>query len=172
MTFKEAYEALRRNTIIRKFPNETEEWVERIWYGSSIKYTKGKSAPGVEKNIVDFIKLSGHQAEKINTMGREIVGKDVKTSLGYIKGKRTFIPTTGTKGSSDIAAVLHSLKLSIEVKLGRDVQSIHQKKYEQAIVSAGGFYILVKDEEDFLVKWNQLLEHPKVILMKEFDKKY
>lgn len=165
MTFKKEIEQLRRAKIIVKFPNETEEWVERIWYGSSIKYTKGKSAPKCEKNIVEFINLSGHQAEKINTMGREIVGKDVHTSLGTIKGKRTFIPTTGTKGSSDISCTVYGLTVKIEVKLGYDSQSVAQKKYEAAIVKAGGIYFIAHSEDDFLIRWYELMEHPRIKLL-------
>ena len=99
MDFKQKIENLRRRNILLKFPNETEEWVERMWYNSSIKLIKGSTAGGIEKNIINYIKLTGHQAEKRAVTGREIVGKDIHTSLGTIKGKRTFIPSTGTKGA-------------------------------------------------------------------------
>lgn len=168
MTFQTEIEKLRRQKISKKFPQHDDDWVERMWYNSGIKYTKGRSASAIEKNIINYIKLTGHQAEKRAVTGREIVGKDIQTPLGVIKGKRTYIPSTGTKGASDVSAILYGIAVSIEVKKGRDTQKPDQKKYEQAVKSAGGFYFIAKDEDDFLVKWNELLENPRVILMSQF----
>lgn len=168
MQFKTEIQNLKRKNILLKFPNETAEWVQRIWYDSSIKYTKGNTASRIEKNIISYIKLTGHQAEKRAVMGREIITPDVKTSLGTLRGKRIRIPSTGTKGASDVSAVLYGIAISIEIKRGGDTQKSDQKKYQDSIVAAGGFYFIAHDEDDFLIKWNQLLEHPKIILMSQF----
>ncbi len=163
--FKKEIEHLRRDKIIKRFPKEDEGWVDRIWYNVAIKYTKAKSASGVEKNIVDYIRLKGFQAEIIKVTGREIIGKDIRTSLGVLKGKRKWIPTTGTKGSSDISATVYGLTVKIEVKLRSDRQSDAQKKYEAAIVRAGGIYFIINNEDDFLVKWKELMNHPRIKLL-------
>lgn len=166
--FKEEIEQLRRAKVQRKFPNNDSDWIDRMWYGTAIKYTKGKSAPRTEKNIVEFLNLSGHQAEKRAVMGRQIVSPNIKTSLGTIQGKTTYIPSTGTKGSADISCTIYGLAVYVEVKLGRDKQSEFQKKYESAVTKAGGFYFIAHDEDDFLVKYKELINHPRMILMKEF----
>lgn len=168
MIFKTEIEKLNRQILLKRFSYETKEWVDRIWYLSSIKFTKGSTASGIEKNIINYIKLTGHQAEKRAVTGREITKPDIKTSLGTIRGKRTWIPSTGTKGSSDVSAILFGIAVSIEVKKGKDTQKADQKKYENSVVSAGGFYFIAHDEDDFLVKWNELLKNPRVVLMSQF----
>lgn len=165
LNFKKEIERLRRDKIIKRFPKEEEGWVDRIWYNSAIKYTKGKSASGVEKNIIDYIRLNDFQAEIIKVVGREIIGKDVHTSLGVLKGKRKWIPTTGTKGSSDVSATVYGLSVKIEVKLRHDRQSDAQRKYEAAITKAGGIYFIAKSEDDFLVKWKEMMNHPRIKLL-------
>jgi len=168
MNFKEKIENLRTEKLLKRFPDNDLEWVNKFWYGSSVQYKKGGSAPGIEKNIVDYIKLAGHQAEKRAVMGREVQEPDVRTSLGTIVGKKTYIPSTGTKGSADISAVVFGIAVLIEVKMGKDRQSEHQKKYEDAINKAGGFYFIAHDEDDFIWKFEELLKHPKMVLMSSF----
>jgi hypothetical protein len=168
LIFKDEIEKIRLEVLRERFPVNDDEWIIKFWHGSHIVYKKGSSAPGVEKNIIDYIKLRGFQAEKREVVGREIRGKDTVTSIGIIQGKRTFIPSTGTKGSADISAVVYGLSVMIEVKLGFDKQSEHQRKYEEAINKAGGFYFIAKDEDDFINKFQDLLDHPKMILMSSF----
>ena len=167
--FKKAIEQLRRAKVQDRFPDNDNDWITRMW-GGTIKYTKGKTAPRVEKNIVEFLQLSGHQAEKRAVMGRQITAPDIKTSIGTIRGKSSYIPYTGTKGYADISSVIFGLAVLIEVKVGKDRQSKEQKKYESAIKKAGGFYFIAHDEDDFLIKYKELIKHPTMILMKDFNK--
>ena len=166
--FKTELESLRYNKVANKFPQNDKEWINKFWYESAIKYTKGKSAPRVEKNIVEFLNLKGHQAEKRSVTGRLMKGKDIQTSIGTLVGKTKYIPSTGTKGASDISAVIYGLSIAIEVKLGRDTQSKAQKEYEQAIKKAGGIYFIAKDEDDFFIKYNELMDNPTIQLLKGF----
>lgn len=165
--FKQEFEALRRAKIQKKFPNNDDDWITRMW-GGVITMTKAKSAPRIEKNICEFLELSGHQAEKRAVMGRQIVAPNIKTSLGTIQGKSTYLPSTGTKGSADISAIIYGVSVLIEVKMGKDRQSDHQKKYEKDVTKAGGFYFIAHDEDDFLVKYKEIIENPRMILMKGF----
>ena len=167
LRFKKEIEHLRRNKIINRFPKEDEGWVDSIWYDSSIKYTKGKSAGAIEKNIINFIELKGFHAESIKNMGREIVTKDIPTSLGTIKGKRKWIPSTGKKGTADISVIVYGQSVKIEVKKGKDIQSPTQKKYEADVTRVGvdGIYFIAHDEDDFLVKWKELMNHPRIKLL-------
>jgi len=169
--FKVAIEKLRTQKTQSKFKDKSLDWINKFWYNSNIKFTPGKSAPGVEKNIVEYIQLLGFQAEKINTTGRFLKGsKKVTDVIGRQRmiGSDKYIKGTGTKGSADISSVIHGLSVKIEVKFGKDRQSKVQKEYEQAVKKAGGFYIIIHDENDFLIKFNELLDHPTIKLLSGF----
>ena len=110
------------------------------------------SANSLTKCIVNFLNLSGCQAERISTTGRwidesftytNIMGQTRKAGSGrYIKG-------SGTKGSADISAIINGKSVKIEVKYGKDRQSDDQKKYQENIERAGGVYIIAKDFQSF-----------------------
>ena len=116
-----------------------------------IEYNE-KSANGLTKCICDFLNLSGHQAERINTMGRMVDNRKTYTDvIGRTKtiGSAKYIPTTGTKGSADISATIKGRSVKIEVKYGKDRQSQAQKAYQEQIEKAGGVYLLAKDFDTF-----------------------
>jgi hypothetical protein len=115
------------------------------------KYTD-KTANGLTKCIIDYLILNGCQAERINTAGRVIdERKHVTNVVGITKviGSMKYIPTTGTKGSADISATIKGRSVKIEVKIGKDRQSDHQKRYQEMIERAGGVYIIAKDFQWF-----------------------
>jgi len=115
------------------------------------KYTD-KTANGLTKCIIDYLILNGCQAERINTTGRVIdERKHVTNVVGITKviGSMKYIPTTGTKGSADISATIKGRSVKIEVKIGKDRQSDHQKRYQEMIERAGGVYIIAKDFQGF-----------------------
>jgi hypothetical protein len=125
------------------------------WYDKS-----DKTANGLTRCIIDFLTWSGHQAERINTMGRRVDNKkEVKDVLGRVRivGSAEWQKGSGTKGSADISATIkptwsdYGISVKIEVKI-KDRQSLDQKKYEQAINNAGGVYIIVRSMED-LIEW-------------------
>jgi hypothetical protein len=106
-----------------------------------------KTANGLTKMIVDWIKYNGGQAERISTTGR------------YIVAQKKWIKGSGTKGSADISAIIKNNKgiaipCKIEVKIGRDKQSEDQVKYQQAIEKAGGIYYIAKDFDSFYEWYN------------------
>jgi hypothetical protein len=68
-----------------------------------------------------------------------------KTSGQWTKG-------TGTPGSADISATIYGRSVKIEVKIGKDKQSVVQKQYQLMIEAAGGIYIISKTFDDF-VEW-------------------
>ena len=171
MTFKETIENIRRDSLVNRFKDKPFDWIDRIWYGSHIKYTKGSSAPKIEKHIIEYIKAVGGQAEKRAVTGRLIDNtKNVKDALGFnrVIGSKKGIKGTGTKDSADISATMYGVAIYIEVKKGKDRQSPDQKKYQSDIEKAGGFYFIANDEDDFLNKWIELMKHPKLILLRNF----
>jgi hypothetical protein len=131
------------------YPNVPDIALPKIEYND-------RSANGLTKCVVDFLNLSGHQAERINTMGRMIDNrKQVTDVIGRTKtiGSAKYIPTTGTKGSADISATIYGGSVKIEVKYGADRQSQAQKDYQAMIERAGGQYWIVKTFEDFYDKF-------------------
>ena len=113
-----------------------------------------KTANGLTRCIIDFIKLNGGQAERINVVARMVNGKHVKSTM--------------TKGTADISATIPievvlpkdlsndsvvvskvGLSVKIEVKIGKDRQSEYQKIYEKDINNAGGIYYIAKDFDSF-----------------------
>ena len=117
--------------------------------GHIIPFTKysDATANGLTKCVKDFLNFSQHQAERINTMGvfRQSYRTDgTKTAGQWTKG-------TGTPGSADISATIYGRSVKIEVKIGKDKQSVVQKEYQQMIEAAGGVYIITKTFDDFVV---------------------
>lgn len=114
-----------------------------------------KTANGLTKMIIDWLNLNGHQAERISTTGRYInnskVVKDVMGGLRQV-GTGKYIKGSGTKGSADISCTIDGRSVKVEVKIGRDKQSDHQKDYQAAIERAGGIYYIAKDFDSFY-KW-------------------
>ena len=109
-----------------------------------------KTANGLTKCIVDFIRANGGQAERINTTGMPMVRKlpSGRTDVTWRKGNTT-------KGSADISAIICGKSVKIEVKIGHDSQSEAQRRYEQAVTSAGGYYFIAKDFDSFLAWYNE-----------------
>ena len=136
-----------------RYPNVPEIALPKIEYNQN-------SANGLTKCILDFLNLSGHQAERINTMGRMLDNRKTYTDvIGRSKtiGSTKYIPTTGTKGSADISATINGRSVKIEVKYGKDRQSADQKAYQQQIEKAGGIYIIAKEFDSFYDWYQQFV---------------
>lgn len=103
------------------------------------------SANGLTKCIIDYIRLRGFQAERINTTGRQIT---IGNSLRFVKGSCQV-------GSADISATIQGRSVKIEVKCGNDVQSKAQEDYQAQIEAAGGVYLLVRDFQSFYNWFNK-----------------
>lgn len=108
-----------------------------------------KTANGLTRCIVDFIRANGGQAERINTTGMPIIRQlpSGRTETTWRKGNTT-------KGSADISAIIGGKSVKIEVKIGHDRQSEAQKKYQKAVEAAGGMYFIAKSFDDFLTFYN------------------
>jgi hypothetical protein len=145
---------LKLNESINEHPN-----VPR--YAIAVPKYTDKTANGLTKCILDYLQLSNHQAERINTMGRPIDNrKQVTDVIGRTKtiGTMTWGKSTATKGSADISATIEGLSVKIEVKIGKDRQSEDQKIYQAKIEKAKGYYWIVKNFDDFMKKYDELLE--------------
>jgi hypothetical protein len=122
---------------------------------------KDNSTNGLTKCVVDFLNLSGHLAERINTQGQARVNRCISGSnrvLGI-----TYTPTTGRKGRADISAkIVHKslpfpIPVEIEIKFGKDRMSKEQKQYEIDIKNVNGVYWVVRTFDDFIRLYDSLI---------------
>lgn len=115
------------------------------------KYTD-RTANGLTKCIIDFLKLSGNQAERVNNTGRPIDKRQqVVDAIGRVRtvGTMQWIPGTGTRGTADLSATIRGRSVKIEVKIGHDRQSEAQKRYQAEVERAGGLYVIASSFEQF-----------------------
>lgn len=114
-----------------------------------------KTANDLTRAIIDFVRLRGGQAERINTTGRPIDRRVVYTDVvGMTRtvGSIEWIKGTGTRGSADISATIKGQSVKLDVKIGTDRQSQAQKEYKKNIEAAGGIYYIARDFTSF-VEW-------------------
>jgi hypothetical protein len=145
---------LKQEAMLESYPNVPK-------YALSAPKYEDKTANGLTKCIIEFLQLSNHQAERINTMGRPIDNrKQVTDVIGRTKtiGSMTWGKSTATKGSADISATIQGRSVKIEVKIGADRQSQDQKNYQANIEKSGGQYWIAKNFDDFIKKYDDFLE--------------
>lgn len=145
----------------QKYPNVPKHCLSQ-------KYTKtDNSTNGLTSCIIDFLLFNGHEAERINTMGRYIDNsKIVENVLGQkIKvGSGQYIPTTGVKGRADITAKIkissmpYPIAVEIEVKFGKDRMSDAQKKYQERMQNVGTPYLIATNFDEFLEWYNNFVK--------------
>lgn len=120
-----------------------------------VKAFSDRSANTLTRSIIDFLKLSGWHAERVNTMGRPIDHRQIVTDvIGNRRqiGSIEWIRSGSTPGSADISATIKSRSVKIEVKCkatGDNYQSAGQKLYQQHIEAAGGLYYIARDFQSF-----------------------
>lgn len=107
-------------------------------YALAKRVFRDDTANSLTKGIVTYITLTGGWASRIGNQGT------FKKSLGR------YIPGTAKKGLADVMATYKGKSLHIEVKIGRDIQSEHQRQVESEVTSSGGFYYLARNFTDFL----------------------
>jgi hypothetical protein len=145
---------LKQKAMLESYPNVPK-------YALSAPKYEDKTSNGLTKCIIEFLQLSNHQAERINTMGRPIDNrKQVTDVIGRTKtiGSMTWGKSTATKGSADISATIQGRSVKIEVKIGADRQSEDQKVYQANIEKSGGQYWIAKNFDDFIKKYDDFLE--------------
>lgn len=109
------------------------------------KYYSDKTAPELEKCIIHYAFYRGFFAEKIQSMGRQII-KDEKA---------VFVRNNNYTGQADISLIIAGLSVKIEVKCKwtKDrYQNEAQKKYQRQVERAGGVYLIIRDFAEFK-KW-------------------
>lgn len=171
--FKEELERLRFEKIQARQDWLSEDQIRRYWQSVAIDLKLPKSAAGFEKLVIEFLTLKGHFARKISVSGRMLDNtKIVKDVVGFqrIIGSKKYIPSTSKKGLADISCTIHSIDVSFEVKFSNgDRQSEFQKDVENKVNDSGGFYFIIKNLDDFYKTYLELLTHPKIVLMRDYE---
>lgn len=144
MTLKDLHKlALARQRI--KYPNMPEAALY-------VKPFKASKANELTRSIETFIKLTGHVADRINN------------GAVYDKAKGVYRSGSVRKGIADIMATkriehqgrVFGVTVAIEVKIGRDRQSEHQKAFQAEIERGGGVYIIARDWDGFYRDWEAI----------------
>ena len=120
-----------------------------------------KDTNSLTRCVLDWLKFEGWQGERISTTGKYIDSREQFTDvLGRTRtiGSGKFIPGQGTKGSADISSTVKGRSVKWEIKFGKDRQSDAQKRYQEQIEKAGGYYFIVKTFDDFLITYDDLLK--------------
>lgn len=119
-----------------------------------------KTANGMTRCIIAFLKFNGWQAERVSNMGRPVdQRRTVKDILGRERqiGSMKWIPGSGTKGTADISATIKGRAVKIEVKIGADRQSEAQRVYQANVEQAGGVYVIAKNFDDFVLWYQEFI---------------
>jgi hypothetical protein len=143
-------EAMANDAARKKYPEIPADWLAPRKY-------RDDSANGLTKCIIDFLKFTGNQAERINNTGRLIDQQRTFTDVvGRTRtiGQKKWIKGTGTNGTADISATIKGLSVKIEVKHGKDRQSEAQRTYQRHIEQAGGIYFIARTFEQFFDWYN------------------
>lgn len=147
-------ETMANNEARKNNPTMPPEWLAPRKY-------RDDSANGLTKCIIDFIRFTGNQAERISNTGRMI---DTRCTFADVTGKtRTigqtkWIKSNGTNGTSDISATIAGKSVKIEVKINADRQSKAQKNYQQSVINAGGLYFIATSFQQFFDWYNAQFE--------------
>lgn len=140
--------------LVSQYPNTPLKYLPKPAFSD-------KDANSLTKAIIKYIWLTGGQAERINSMGRQIDRRERVTDVcGRTKdiGSLQWIKGNGTTGTADISATIAGRSVKIEVKCaatGDRYQSEAQKAYERSILKAGGIYFIATDFEQFYKWYNQ-----------------
>lgn len=123
-----------------------------------IKPYNDRTANALTRAVIDYLRFSGWQAERINCTGRLQDNTKVVTDvLGDSRrvGSVKWLPTSGQKGTADISAVIRGRAVKIEIKM-TDTQSPVQKTYQQQVERSGGLYWLCRNFIDFITYYNTM----------------
>ncbi len=109
---------------------------------------KDTTSNGLTRCIVDFITHSGGTANRINTQG-QVRKEKIQLAFGNYRENITYTPSSTRRGTADIHAIVNGRHVSIEIKIGRDILSLHQLKERERITRAGGIYYVARDMVTF-----------------------
>lgn len=109
----------------------------------------------MQNAIVNYLNWTGNYGNRINVEGR-LINKSTTTVSGAIFEDKKRIKSSTKKGTADIDCLINKKPVKLEVKIGKDYQKEHQKKEEDRIKKAGGYYFIVKTMDDFYKIYDEM----------------
>lgn len=114
----------------KKYPSHPE-------YVFAPRKFRDDTANGLTGCITSYIGLAGGFASRVNNGGV------------FDSRIRKFRPGTSRKGLADVMATYKGLSLHIKVKIGKDIQSEHQRQVELDVIMSGGYYFIALNYTEF-----------------------
>jgi hypothetical protein len=139
MNYREHYITAHKAMFQVKYP---EAW--RSGFYTPPKFPKVATANGLTNFITNYLTWSGMYANRISSAGRWLANGN------KWEGSGQFIPSTTSKGTADIHAIIKGRHVSIEVKIGKDKMSEHQHKEKAKIEAAGGLYWVISHPDELI----------------------
>jgi len=115
-----------------------------------------KTANGLTRAICDFIRLEGGYADRINNMGVYVKPKTIDRGHEILIERGKYIKSGTRRGIADIMASKDGRMVAIEVKIGKDRMSEHQRKIEQEVNESGGIYLIARSWSQFFDEWERI----------------
>lgn len=96
------------------------------------------------KSVIKYLEYNSHFVSRIQSQGQ------------YHPKLKRWITSKVKRGIGDIIACIRGEFVMIEIKYGKDRQSVYQKSVQYQVLSSGGHYWLIKTFDDFSDKYNAL----------------
>ena len=146
MTLKELTR-LKTEAILEKHPN-----FPRIGFPTTKPFTD-KTANGLTRAIVDYIRLTGNYGERINNVGVYDAKRGVYRKGGTRKGIADIMATKRIQAGERT----YGVSVAIEVKIGKDRLSEYQQTVKEEIERSGGVYIVARNWDQFYKEWEAIV---------------
>lgn len=119
-----------------------------------------RTSNGLQLCIIDFLRFSGHQCERIAVTGRYLDNSKVVTDVLGSKrkiGSGKWIKSSMQAGSADLSCIINGYAVKLEIKIKADRMSALQKKYQEQVEKAGGLYLIIRSFDEFLNCYNKII---------------
>ena len=142
--------AYMKSEAVKRLEVMCDEYRKRRNQTAPKKYYSDKTAPELEKCIINYTHLKGHFAEKIQSMGRTI-----------FKDQPIYVRNSNTTGQADLSLIVYGKAIKVEVKCrwtGDRYQNEAQKRYQRSVERAGGIYVIIRDFTQFQTWFDNFLK--------------
>lgn len=143
---------MQRQSIFNNLQTDEQREQFKKAFPEGKKKKKQSPANALTSAVIQYIRLQGGCAARINVMGV------------YDQSTGKYRASGSTKGVEDVDAVMPvnvsglriGLKVAVEIKIGRDTQSDDQKQRQSDLTKAGGVYIIAKTFDQFKQDWDNI----------------
>jgi hypothetical protein len=119
----------------RRYPSIDPKYIAK-------RITTDATANGLTKCVVAYAKLRGAFASRLNNTG---IFRDGK-----------YTRSTARRGLPDVLVTYKGQSLFVEIKVGKDRMSDHQRKVQEEQRQAGGNYVVIGTFEQFKTWFDEL----------------